>query len=59
MERGRVSRVSQLAKSCVYCKIITVVTSHHLCFILFIKSKSGLPWWRSVKNLPGNAGDTG
>lgn len=38
--RGRVSRLSQLAKSGMQCKIITVGTSHHLCFILFTKSKS-------------------
>ena len=39
-ERERVSRLSQLAKSGMQCKIITVGTSHHLCFILFTKSKS-------------------
>ena len=39
-EREGVSRLSQLAKSGMQCKITTVGTSPHLCLILFTKSKS-------------------
>ena len=37
---------------------------YRVCFrrgenILKLKCGKGLPWWRSVENLPANAGDTG